>query len=153
MTTPSSGYHSYRSYEGNALGQQLSRAGPINSGISIGASFPLVSSSVTGPSSFATSMLTPGNSNANPVSSTFAGIGNNSSIVANNFHNNPRAHYHHHEAQVRGVQRLNQLREEQSHKAVVDQKMKDLLSNKLDVLRRYVNEVIEADNWKYEKRK
>lgn len=142
MTTPSSAYHAYRSYEGDALGQQLSRAGPITSGIGLGASFPLVSASVNSPvsSSFTTSMLMPG-------------ISNNNNIGGSSFHTNPRAQYHHHEAQVRAVQRLNQLKEEQGHRVIVDQKMKDLLSNKLDILRRYVPEVIEADNWKYEKRK
>lgn len=56
-----------------------------------------------------------------------------------------------HEAQVRAMQRLNQIKDEQTHNAVVDQKMKDLLVKKLDILRSYIYEM-EADNWKYEGR-
>ena len=58
-----------------------------------------------------------------------------------------------HEIQIRASQRLNQIKDEHTHKVIVEQKMKDLLSNKLEVLRSYVHDHIEADNWKYESRK
>jgi hypothetical protein len=68
-------------------------------------------------------------------------------------HHRTASHYTlDHEVQVRASQRLNQIKDEHAHRVIADQKMKDLLSNKLEVLRSYVHD-IEADNWKYEKRR
>jgi hypothetical protein len=137
MSTPNSPYHYYhhpRFFEGSR-GQQRRGASGIGRN---------TTNSTYDDTGYATASTLLGSSVASTNPAMLMMTGNSCSGGSS-------AH-HDHEAQLRAVQRLNQVKDEQCHHDIVQQKNKDLLASKMDVLRSYVQDVIEADNWKYEPR-